>query len=135
MPRSRTAFPLIAAAAVALLTGGVASATDGPHDRGHEHCHERHHESGYEHSHDYGRDYGHEHGRGGYEHGRGGYEHEHGRGGYERERERAWAEHSPGVLSGNVVETPVRIPVNVCGDSVDALAALNPSMGNVCKVH
>lgn len=135
MPRSRTVVTLIATAAISLLVGGVASATDGPRDRGHEHCHERHHESGYEHSHDYGYDSGRDHGRD-YGHERGHDDgHERGRGGYEHGRERAWAGHSPGVLSGNVVQAPVRIPVNVCGDSVDVLAALNPSIGNVCKIH
>ncbi|MCX4998179.1 chaplin [Streptomyces longwoodensis] len=42
------------------------------------------------------------------------------------------AEHSPGVLSGNVVQVPVHIPVNVCGNTVDVIALLNPAFGNVC---
>ncbi|WP_405648482.1 chaplin [Streptomyces uncialis] len=39
---------------------------------------------------------------------------------------------SPGVLSGNVVQVPVHIPVNVCGNSINIIALLNPSFGNVC---
>ncbi|NUS14291.1 MAG: chaplin [Streptomyces sp.] len=39
---------------------------------------------------------------------------------------------SPGVLSGNVVEAPVHIPVNLCGDTVDVAGALNPAVGSVC---
>ncbi|MFD8984481.1 chaplin [Streptomyces sp. NPDC059564] len=39
---------------------------------------------------------------------------------------------SPGVLSGNLVQVPVHIPVNVCGNSVDVIGLLNPAFGNVC---
>ncbi|MFF5567423.1 chaplin ChpH [Streptomyces sp. NPDC012623] len=39
---------------------------------------------------------------------------------------------SPGVLSGNVVQVPVHIPVNVCGNSINVIGLLNPSFGNVC---
>ncbi|BBC95939.1 chaplin [Streptomyces griseofuscus] len=39
---------------------------------------------------------------------------------------------SPGVLSGNVIQVPVNIPVNVCGDSVDVIGLLNPAFGNTC---
>lgn len=39
---------------------------------------------------------------------------------------------SPGVLSGNNIQVPVNIPVNVCGNSVNLIAALNPAFGNVC---
>ncbi|MBQ1090731.1 chaplin [Streptomyces sp. B93] len=39
---------------------------------------------------------------------------------------------SPGFLSGNVVQVPVHIPVNVCGNSLNLVAALNPAFGNVC---
>ncbi|MCH0543409.1 chaplin [Streptomyces sp. MUM 203J] len=39
---------------------------------------------------------------------------------------------SPGVLSGNVVQVPIHIPVNVCGNSINVIAALNPAFGNVC---
>ncbi|MEE4541252.1 chaplin [Streptomyces sp. V4-01] len=39
---------------------------------------------------------------------------------------------SPGLLSGNSVSVPVEAPVNVCGNSVDGAAALNPAFGNTC---
>lgn len=39
---------------------------------------------------------------------------------------------SPGVLSGNVVQIPIHIPVNVCGNTINIIALLNPSAGNVC---
>ncbi|MGW1809067.1 chaplin [Streptomyces sp. NPDC002078] len=45
------------------------------------------------------------------------------------------ASNSPGVLSGNVVQVPVHIPVNVCGDTVDIIALLNPTFGNACTNH
>ncbi|THA67610.1 chaplin [Streptomyces sp. A0958] len=39
---------------------------------------------------------------------------------------------SPGVLSGNVVQVPVHVPVNVCGNTIDVIGLLNPAFGNVC---
>jgi hypothetical protein len=39
---------------------------------------------------------------------------------------------SPGVLSGNVVQVPVHVPVNVCGNSIDVIGLLNPAFGNTC---
>ncbi|MFF3020302.1 chaplin [Streptomyces sp. NPDC057939] len=39
---------------------------------------------------------------------------------------------SPGVLSGNLVQVPVHIPVNVCGNTVDVVGVLNPAFGNTC---
>ncbi|MGW2823365.1 chaplin ChpH [Streptomyces sp. NPDC001443] len=42
------------------------------------------------------------------------------------------AAQSPGVLSGNVVEVPVHVPVNVCGDTIDVIGLLNPAFGNTC---
>jgi len=42
------------------------------------------------------------------------------------------AANSPGVISGNNVQVPVHVPVNVCGDTVDVIALLNPTFGNVC---
>ncbi|MEV1052184.1 chaplin [Streptomyces sp. NPDC049887] len=39
---------------------------------------------------------------------------------------------SPGVLSGNVVQIPVHVPVNACGNSVNLIAVLNPAFGNLC---
>ncbi|MFC1420040.1 chaplin [Streptacidiphilus cavernicola] len=40
---------------------------------------------------------------------------------------------SPGVLSGNVVQIPVDVPVNVCGNSVNVVGLLNPAFGNHCS--
>ncbi|MFE6825968.1 chaplin ChpG [Streptomyces sp. NPDC057690] len=42
------------------------------------------------------------------------------------------AAHSPGVLSGNVVQVPVHIPVNVCGNTINVIGLLNPAFGNTC---
>lgn len=39
---------------------------------------------------------------------------------------------SPGVLSGNVVQIPIHIPINVCGNTVNVIGLLNPAAGNVC---
>ncbi|MEV7023323.1 chaplin [Kitasatospora sp. NPDC093558] len=39
---------------------------------------------------------------------------------------------SAGVVSGNSVQIPVHIPLNVCGNSVDGAGALNPAFGNSC---
>ena len=42
----------------------------------------------------------------------------------------AWG--SPGVLSGNVVQVPVHVPANVCGNSINIVGLLNPTFGNTC---
>ena len=42
------------------------------------------------------------------------------------------AAHSPGVLSGNVVQVPVHVPINLCGNTVNIIALLNPAFGNTC---
>ncbi|WP_424706044.1 chaplin [Kitasatospora acidiphila] len=42
------------------------------------------------------------------------------------------AAHSPGVLSGNAIQVPVHIPINICGDSVNVVGLLNPAFGNTC---
>ncbi|MER7054829.1 MULTISPECIES: chaplin ChpH [unclassified Streptomyces] len=42
------------------------------------------------------------------------------------------AVHSPGVLSGNVVQAPIHVPVNVCGNTISVIGLLNPAFGNVC---
>ncbi|WP_323178558.1 MULTISPECIES: chaplin [unclassified Streptomyces] len=39
---------------------------------------------------------------------------------------------SPGVLSGNTVQLPVHVPVNVCGNTVNVVGLLNPAVGNSC---
>ncbi|MFD7923648.1 chaplin [Streptomyces sp. NPDC059740] len=40
--------------------------------------------------------------------------------------------HSPGVLSGNTVQAPVHVPVNLCGNTVNVVGLLNPATGNRC---
>ncbi|GGU92775.1 hypothetical protein GCM10010260_29400 [Streptomyces filipinensis] len=42
----------------------------------------------------------------------------------------AWG--SPGVLSGNLIQAPVHVPVNACGNSVSVVGILNPTFGNTC---
>ncbi|WP_406298175.1 chaplin [Embleya sp. NBC_00888] len=39
---------------------------------------------------------------------------------------------SPGVLSGNNIQVPVHVPINLCGNTVNIIAALNPTIGNTC---
>ncbi|RII11199.1 hypothetical protein DSC45_29035 [Streptomyces sp. YIM 130001] len=39
---------------------------------------------------------------------------------------------SPGVLSGNLLQVPVHVPVNACGNTVDVIGVLNPAFGNAC---
>ncbi|MFF8727229.1 chaplin [Streptomyces sp. NPDC015171] len=39
---------------------------------------------------------------------------------------------SPGVVSGNVIQVPLHVPVNVCGNTVDVIGLLNPAFGNTC---
>ncbi|NNN36534.1 chaplin [Streptomyces sp. S3(2020)] len=38
---------------------------------------------------------------------------------------------SPGVISGNLVQAPVHVPVNVVGNSVNVIGVLNPAFGNL----
>ncbi len=45
------------------------------------------------------------------------------------------AANSPGVLSGDVIQVPINLPITVCGNTIDIIALLNPAAGNVCKVH
>ncbi|MEV0224081.1 chaplin [Streptomyces sp. NPDC050704] len=40
---------------------------------------------------------------------------------------------SPGVLSGNVIQIPVHVPINVCGNSINIVGLLNPAAGNECR--
>lgn len=39
---------------------------------------------------------------------------------------------SPGVLSGNNLQVPVSVPINLCGNTIDVIGVLNPAFGNVC---
>ncbi|CAL9455915.1 chaplin [Streptomyces sp. NPDC057838] len=40
---------------------------------------------------------------------------------------------SPGVLSGNVLQVPVHVPINLCGNTVNIIGLLNPAFGNECE--
>ncbi|GAA3239869.1 MULTISPECIES: chaplin ChpE [unclassified Streptomyces] len=42
---------------------------------------------------------------------------------------------SPGVVSGNVIQAPVHIPVNAVGNSVNVIGVLNPAFGNLGLNH
>ncbi|GAA2256762.1 hypothetical protein GCM10010145_26290 [Streptomyces ruber] len=42
------------------------------------------------------------------------------------------ASHSPGVVSGNAIQVPVHLPVNLCGNSINVIGLLNPAFGNHC---
>ncbi|MEU6393353.1 chaplin [Streptomyces sp. NPDC046939] len=42
------------------------------------------------------------------------------------------ASNSPGVISGNAVQIPIHIPVNLCGNTIDVIGLLNPAFGNTC---
>ena len=44
----------------------------------------------------------------------------------------AVAAHSPGVISGNAIQIPIHIPINLCGNTVDIIGLLNPTFGNTC---
>ncbi|KOV64169.1 chaplin [Streptomyces sp. MMG1121] len=39
---------------------------------------------------------------------------------------------SPGLISGNGIQLPVHVPVNVCGNTVNVVGLLNPASGNAC---
>ncbi|GES29674.1 chaplin family protein [Streptomyces angustmyceticus] len=39
---------------------------------------------------------------------------------------------SPGILSGNNIQIPINIPINVCGNSLPVASLLNPAFGNIC---
>ncbi|GHE95726.1 chaplin ChpH [Streptomyces spiralis] len=39
---------------------------------------------------------------------------------------------NPGVVSGNVIQVPVHVPVNVCGNTISVIGLLNPAFGNTC---
>ncbi|WP_344658717.1 chaplin [Catenulispora subtropica] len=43
------------------------------------------------------------------------------------------AQDSPGVVSGNNVQIPVHIPLNVCGDTVNIIGILDQALGNHCE--
>ncbi|WP_244178815.1 chaplin [Streptomyces rubellomurinus] len=39
---------------------------------------------------------------------------------------------SPGVVSGNQIQVPVHVPLNLCGNTVSVIGVLNPAFGNHC---
>lgn len=45
------------------------------------------------------------------------------------------AVNSPGVASGNHVQAPVFVPVNVCGNAVRAVGVMNQTFGTPCGNH
>ncbi|MDJ1137723.1 chaplin [Streptomyces iconiensis] len=42
---------------------------------------------------------------------------------------------SPGVLSGNLVQAPVHVPVNATGNTINVVGVLNPAFGNHSHNH
>ncbi|MFD9206525.1 chaplin [Streptomyces sioyaensis] len=42
------------------------------------------------------------------------------------------AQNSPGIVSGNLIQVPIDLPLNVCGNTLNAGALLNPAFGNTC---
>ncbi|WKX72685.1 chaplin [Streptomyces sp. XD-27] len=42
------------------------------------------------------------------------------------------ATNSPGIVSGNVIQVPVHVPVNACGNTISVVGLLNPTFGNYC---
>ncbi|MFI9808468.1 chaplin [Streptomyces sp. NPDC052301] len=42
------------------------------------------------------------------------------------------ANNSPGVISGNVIQVPILVPVNLCGDTIDLIGLLNPAGASSC---
>jgi hypothetical protein len=39
---------------------------------------------------------------------------------------------SPGVISGNAIQVPISVPINLCGNTIDIIGVLNPAFGNTC---
>lgn len=42
------------------------------------------------------------------------------------------AVNSSGIASGNVVQVPIHIPINLCGNTVSIVGLINPAFGNQC---
>ncbi|MER5307815.1 chaplin [Streptomyces sp. NPDC002773] len=42
---------------------------------------------------------------------------------------------SPGIASGNLVQAPVHVPVNVSGNTVTVIGLLNPAFANHAANH
>ncbi|MBV6695870.1 chaplin [Kitasatospora aureofaciens] len=39
---------------------------------------------------------------------------------------------SPGVLSGNLIQIPIDLDLNLCGNSINLIGIANPAFGNTC---
>lgn len=39
---------------------------------------------------------------------------------------------SPGIVSGNGVQAPVNVPINLCGNTINVIGLLNPAADNEC---
>jgi hypothetical protein len=39
---------------------------------------------------------------------------------------------SPGVISGDAIQVPIAIPINLCGNAIDIVGLLNPTFGSTC---
>ncbi|MGW0464133.1 chaplin [Streptomyces sp. NPDC003027] len=39
---------------------------------------------------------------------------------------------SSGFASGNVVQVPIHMPINACGNSINLIGLVNPAFGNTC---
>lgn len=39
---------------------------------------------------------------------------------------------NPGVASGNVLQVPVKVALNACGNTANVVGLLNPAHGNLC---
>lgn len=39
---------------------------------------------------------------------------------------------SPGVVSGNTIQVPIQLPIDLCGNAIDIVGLLNPTFGNTC---
>jgi hypothetical protein len=44
------------------------------------------------------------------------------------------AANSPGLISGDVIQVPVGVNANVCGDTIDLIGLLNPASANSCSI-
>ncbi|MGW8955761.1 chaplin [Streptomyces sp. NPDC055709] len=42
------------------------------------------------------------------------------------------ATNSPGILSGNLLQAPVHVPVNACGNTLGVISLLNYAADNAC---
>lgn len=42
------------------------------------------------------------------------------------------ANNSPGVISGNTIQVPINVPINLCGNTINVIGLLNPAAGNIC---